>query len=167
MSSIESILPIHKALMSSPGFPTLNLDVSGRRAERTLAIAIVIAACAALSALDQPFVLVASAMLCTMLAIAVGFRSIGWMGGSERITRIACQPDGHWLLSDARGRVSDCVLSGASRVTPAAIWLLWAGRSNRPLLLLPGDLPADDFRRLVVCLRLGDRLIPGGTSNEP
>ena len=153
--------------MSSPGFPTLNLDVSGRRAERTLGIAILIAACAALSVLDQPLVLIASGMLCTTLAIAGGFRLIGWMGGAGRITRIACQPDGHWLLSDGRGQVSDCVLSGASRVTPAAIWLLWAGRSNRPLLLLPGDIPAEDFRRLVVCLRLGDRLIPGGTNNEP
>jgi hypothetical protein len=153
--------------MSSPGFPTLNLDVSARRAERATAIAILMAILATLSLLQQPVATVATVMLCAAVSIGCGFHFIGWIGGPNRLTRIACEPDGRWLLCDAGGRTSEVVLSGASRVTPFALWLEWVDRKGRPLLLLPGDVSSVDFRRLVVRLRLSDRQIPESSSDVP
>jgi len=151
--------------MSSPVFPTLNLDVGGRRADRWLAIAVLITTPVALTLLKQPLAVAIALMAGATVALAAGFRLAGWLGGPRRIVRIVCQSDGHWVLSDAADRVSECALSGASRVTPFAVWLWWQGRSQ-PLFLLPGDLPTADFRRLVVRLRLADRLIPGGSSEQ-
>lgn len=86
--------------------------------------------------------------------VGAGFRLIGWFGGSAGLTRIACQPDGRWALTDGSGRTMDAELAAGSRITSFALWLEWRGRVGRPLLLLPGDVPAEDFRRLVVRLRL-------------
>jgi hypothetical protein len=149
--------------MSSPGSPTLNIDVSARRAERVLATAILMAVVAAVSLLQQPIAIVATVALCAAVSIGGGFHLIGWIGGPNRLTRIACDPDGHWFLSDAGGRTIEVVLSGTSRVTSSALWLEWVGRKGRPLLLLPDDVSSVAFRRLVVRLRLGDRQISGAS----
>jgi hypothetical protein len=153
--------------MSSPGFPTLNLDVSARRAERLIATSILVITVAGLSLLQQSLASVAIVVLCAAVSVGFGFRTIGWIGGPRRLARIVCQADGHWLLCDADGRTSEAMLSGASRITPFAMWLAWTGRAGRPLLLLPGDVAASDFRRLVVRLRLSDRLSPAGKNDEP
>lgn len=110
-----------------------------------------IAACAQL-----PLSVAALAVIVPTAAAAVGlgFLFIGWLGGPSRLARIACQPDGRWMLSDVAGRTIDTELAPGSRVTPLGLWLEWKGRPGRPLLLLPGDIPPADFRRLVVRLRL-------------
>jgi hypothetical protein len=152
--------------MSSPDFPTLHLDVSARRAERALAIAVLtLALLATLLLLQQSFATFAIAALCGTLAMASSFRLLGWLGGERRLTRLACQPDGQWVLSDAGGRRIECELKASSRITSRALWLEWAERAGPPLLLLAGDVPPADFRRLVVRLRLG-RLSSEGAAHE-
>jgi hypothetical protein len=150
--------------MSSPVSPILNLDVDARRAERRIAIAILVSTPIAVTLLQQSTWVLATVVATTTAVLVAGFRAAGWLGGAARIVGIACGPDGRWMLRDAAGRVSERTLAGSTRVTPFAIWLRWRGHP-RSLLLVPGDIPTADFRRLVVRLRLGDRLIPGG-SNE-
>lgn len=151
-----------KSRMSSPALPTLNLDVDARRADRRLALAILIATPIALTLLQQSIPVLVIATVVTTLTLAAGFRRAGWLGGATRIVGIACRSDGQWVLRDAGGRRSERSLSGGTRVTPFAIWLRWYD-NPRSVLLVSGDIPAADFRRLVVRLRLGDRLIPGGS----
>jgi hypothetical protein len=153
--------------MSSPDFPTLNLDVSTRRAERAVAGFTFISSVAALGLLQLPTVTVAAVMVCAAIGIGLGFGAIGWLGGPRRLTRISWQPDGIWLLNDAAGRTMEARLSGASRVTPAVLWLRWSGRAGTPLLLTRGDVASEEFRRLVVRLRLSDRLSPKDVHAEP
>jgi hypothetical protein len=152
--------------MSSPGLPTLNLDVRARRAERLVAVSILVATVAGMSLLERPTAAIVLVSLCAAAILALGFRLIGWIDGPRRLTRIACQPDGLWELIEAGGRTSQARLSPASRVTPFVLWLEWSGRAGRPLLLLQGDVPSVEFRRLVVRLRLCDRLIPAGADDE-
>jgi hypothetical protein len=152
--------------MSSPDFPTLHLDVSARRAERALAVAVLtLAALATFLLFQQSFATIATAALCGTLAIGFAFRLLGWLGGPRRLTRVVCQPDGQWVLSDTSGRRIECELKPSSRITTRALWLEWTGRLGPPLLLMAGDLPAADFRRLVMRLRLG-RLGPEGANHE-
>jgi hypothetical protein len=142
--------------MSSPDFPTLHLDVSARRAERALALAVLtLAVLATLLLFHQSFAMVAIAAACSTLAIGVALCRLGWLGGARRLTRVVCQPDSQWILSDAGGRRIECELKASSRITARALWLEWTGQAGPPLLLLPGDVPTADFRRLVVRLRLG------------
>jgi hypothetical protein len=141
--------------MSSPDFPTLHLDVSARRTERALALVVLsLAVLATFLLFQQSFVRIAVAALCSTLAIGIAFRLLGWLGGARQLTRVVCQPDGQWVLSDAGGRRIECELKSSSRITGSALWLEWTGRTGPPLLLLNGDVPAADFRRLVVRLRL-------------
>ena len=142
--------------MSSPDFPTLHLDVSARRVEPALALAVLtISLLATFLLFRQSFATFAMAALCGTLTVGGAFRLFGWLGGARRLTRIVCQSDGHWVLSDAGGRRSECELKPSSRITAQALWLEWTSRAGPPLLLLPGDVPREDFRRLVVRLRLG------------
>ena len=152
-----------KSRMSSPALPTLNLDVAARRADRRLAVAILSCTPIALALLQQSIPVLAAAIAVTTLVLAVGFRRAGWLGGTARIVGIACGSDGQWVLRDAAGRTSARTLSGSTRVTPFAVWLKWYD-NPRSLVLIPGDVPPADFRRLVVRLRLGDRLIPDGST---
>jgi hypothetical protein len=152
--------------MSSPDFPTLHLDVSARRAERAFALALLtLAVLATFLLFQQSLATVAIAGLCATLAIGVTFRRLGWLGGTRRLTRVACQPDGQWVLSDVSGRRIECELKPSSRITARALWLEWTGPAG-PLLLLSGDVPAADFRRLVVRLRLGALSSEGATHDS-
>jgi len=139
--------------MSSSDSPTLNLDVRARRGERAIALLAILFATAATASWQQSLPLVASVATFVALGIAAGFVAIGWLGGKQRLSRIACDGDGHWRLTDGEGRITQGRLTGSSRVASHAIWLQWSGL-GRTLLLLPGDIPSAEFRRLVVRLRL-------------
>ena len=140
--------------MSSHGLPTLFLDVCGRRADRAVAVFMLVLAIVVSIQLPLPVATLAVIVPGVALALGLGFLFIGWLGGPGRLARIACQPDGRWMLSDGAGRTVEAELAPGSRVTPFALWLEWKGRPGRPLLLLSGDVAATDFRRLVVRLRL-------------
>lgn len=140
--------------MSSHGLPTLFLDIRGRRAERAVAASMLVLACCASTQLPLPGAVLAAVVPAAATLVGLGFLFSGWLGGPGRLTRIACQPDGRWMLSDGAGRTVEAELAPGSRITPFALWLEWQGRAGRPLLLLPGDVPATDFRQLVVRLRL-------------
>jgi hypothetical protein len=140
--------------MSSTGFPTLTIDVGARRGDRLVAAAVLLLVVAAILQLERRPSTIALVLLCAIVSIAGTFLMIGWIAGKRRVARIVCQSDGRWLLGEAGGRTSERELSGVSRVSAHAIWLQWQGELMRPLLLLPGDIPEADFRRLVVRLRL-------------
>lgn len=101
------------------------------------------------------------------LGVAWGFYRAGWLGGHSSIHRMIWSGDGVWLLALRDGRQCEGRLRSDTRMSPAAIWLRWtiepaplvdapmAGTArSRTLLLVPGDLPAGDFRRLLVRLRV-------------
>jgi hypothetical protein len=140
--------------MSSTGFPTLAIDVTARRSERFIGVAVLLLALAAIFQLQRPLAILTFIAACALMSIAGGFLMLGWLGGGRRVARIVCQADGRWVLCDSSGRATERELSGACRVSSHAIWLQWQGGICRPLLLLPGDVSATDFRRLVVRLRL-------------
>lgn len=140
--------------MSSPGSPTINLDVRARRAERVIVGSALAATLFGLSFSNESIVSVAFAAACLLTSVLGLFYTVGWLGGPRRLTRIVWRAEGGWLLCDASGMTHECELSGASRATPYATWLCWVGHRTRPLLLVSGDVPDADFRRLVVRLRL-------------
>lgn len=113
--------------------------------------------------LPLPVAALAAVGPCAIALVALGFRHIGWFGGPDSLAWIVCQPDGRWALSDAAGRTVEAQLAAGSRVTACALWLEWQGRPGRPLLLLPGDVPTPDFRRLVVRLQLSAAPQAGST----
>jgi hypothetical protein len=140
--------------MSSTAFPTLTIDVSARRAERILVCVVLVLVLLALSRLQVDGARLAITISSALISIVGGFALLGWLGGKRRLTRIACQTDGRWALCDATGRTIERELASTSRVMSHALWLRWRGTRAPALMLLPGDIPADDFRRLVVRLRL-------------
>jgi hypothetical protein len=140
--------------MSSPGLPALTLDIAARRGERLVALGGLTLAGCAVFLTDVPFPIQLALAVLLSVALAAQFAAIGWLGGKRRIARVVCQQSGHWVLYEAGGREIHGDLSHATRVTKRAIWLRWSGRGFRPLLLLAGDLPAHDYRRLLVRLRL-------------
>ena len=143
--------------MSSPGLPTISLDIRARRGEPALVACATTAALCVLSFSNESILSVALAAMCLLTSLLGLFYTVGWLWGPRRLTRIVWQPDGCWVLCEANGKTHECELSQSSRATPYAAWLRWAGRSTRPLLLVPGDVPDTDFRRLIVRLRLEAR----------
>ena len=97
---------------------------------------------------------------------AVGFYRADWMGGSK-LVRITWQAEGSWALTATDGTTYIASLSPSSRMSPFAVWLQWTlvddprnsakpcvlGRSPA-VLLGRGDITANDFRRLLVRLRM-------------
>jgi hypothetical protein len=140
--------------MSSTGLPTLTIDVTTRRGERFIAGVVLLLVITAVLQLQHPVATLALIAACALMSVAGGCMMLGWIGGDRRIARIVCQPDGRWVLCEASGRTVEHQLSGASRASNHAVWLQWQGTISRPLLLLSGDIPAADFRRLVMRLRL-------------
>jgi len=140
--------------MSSPGLPTLTIDVAARRGERGIVVATLLIVPVAISQWSLPPAVLAAGGAFAFVAMVAGFAAIGWTGGGRRLARIVCQSDGRWVLCEAGGRVIEAELSSGSRISPRALWLSWNVRRHRPLLLLPGDIPDADFRRLIVRLRV-------------
>ena len=152
--------------MSSHGFPTLRLDVRGRRTEMRCAAILGLLSSAApmLVAGNIGWWWAAGIALMTSAAVLTAFRQAGWMAGDDTLLAVTWRSDGGWLLCDARGRNFEAVLGPDSRMSPKAVWLRWdvlpatltgrGTRRTRILLLCPGDVPAGDFRRLLVRLRV-------------
>ncbi|MBB6091794.1 hypothetical protein HNQ60_000640 [Povalibacter uvarum] len=146
--------------MSSHGSPTLASDLRTRRAESACA-ALLIALGSSAPALIGPLATTGLKITCAVAlaaVLAVAFRRAGWLGGGGALTRMVWRGDGGWTLTFRSGRQVEAALDGSTRMSPAAIWLHWAldgaGPRTRSLLLIPGDLPETDFRRLLVRLRL-------------
>jgi hypothetical protein len=140
--------------MSSTACPTLTIDVSARRGERILVCVVLLLVLFALTRLQIDGGRLAIAVCCALISIVGGFSLFGWLGGERRLSRVSCQSDGRWILSKASGKTVEGELASTSRVTTHAVWLRWRETNAPALLLLPGDIPASDFRRLVVRLRL-------------
>lgn len=158
--------------MSSNGLPTLTIDLRRRRAEQAGAMLLsLLGGMAPLlmgSFVGWPLRIAGSLLLA--LCICGCFRAAGWLGGSAALARMTWAGDGVWALVFADGREYSGQLRSDTRMSPAAIWLRWdlllppspvlesqasrRGPRSRALLLIPGDIPADDFRRLLVRLRV-------------
>lgn len=138
----------------------MTIDVRGRRTERLLGVValVAVAVAAALLSSFTPFQ-AAAFYTCATAVVVFGLWQQGWLGGARRLTGLAWLADGRWLLSDARQPAMPADLLCGSRVGSRWLWLRWSAEgSQRPhrrsMLLLHGDLPACDLRRLVVRLRL-------------
>ncbi len=154
--------------MSSQGLPSLVFDLQSRRAQKRCAIlAIILTAAVPVLLTGIPGIpLTLSISVLATLVVAAGFRHAGWLNGPSALVGITWRADALWILTDARGRNYEAVLSPASRMSPHAIWLRWTIQQpadsfamrtwfrSRTLLLARGDLPDADFRRLLVRLRL-------------
>jgi hypothetical protein len=97
------------------------------------------------------------------VGVCLGLWRQGWLGGERRLTSVSWLPDGRWLLADAGHASAPADLRADSRVGSRWLWLRWnADCPHRPrrrsLLLVRGDIPNPDLRRLVVRLRLEARL---------
>ena len=100
----------------------------------------------------------AASFIFVTAAVIAGLWMHGWLGGARRLARIARLPDGRWQLRDARHTDVIAELRSDSRVGARWVWLRWNAESawarRRSMLLVHGDLPAADLRRLIVRLRL-------------
>jgi hypothetical protein len=90
-------------------------------------------------------------------AFALAARFRGGLAGSASVQEIAWQPDGRWFLTDRR-HTWEADLDGGTRVGSAVLLLRWRA-TDRPahrtwMLLVPRDLPAGEFRRLLVRVRI-------------
>jgi hypothetical protein len=94
----------------------------------------------------QCFASVGSAAMCL-----VGARRAGWLGGDRRLIRIIQAGSGEWHLNYANGYSSVTRLHASARYFRYFMWLRF--ESGTALLLGPGDLDADPFRRLQARLR--------------
>jgi hypothetical protein len=100
----------------------------------------------------------AAAFIFVTAAVITGLWLQGWLGGARRWARIAWLPDGRWQLRDARHTDVIAELRADSRIGARWLWLRWnaesAWRSRPSMLLVHGDIPTADLRRLIVRLRL-------------
>jgi hypothetical protein len=138
----------------------MTIDVRARRAERLLvllallAVAFAAALLSALSPLPTAAFFVSSAAF-----VLFGYWRQGWLGGRSRLAAVSWLPDGRWLLTDDCQTGMPAELRADSRIGSRWLWLRWdTDRARRPrchsMLLLQGDIPADELRRLLVRLRL-------------
>lgn len=156
--------------MSSPGSPTLELDVRFRRTERLIACVAIAAAMTSpwlIQALEPLHLALLSIGAASLLA--VGFWRLGWIGQRHRLGRIAWLADGRWLLNTGSGERVEAELSHTTRRGRTFAWLRWQAPHRYSMLLVRGDLAGSELRRLLV--RLGiDRLShpsPGPVSSPP
>jgi hypothetical protein len=116
--------------MSSPGLPTLTLDIAGRRGERAVVASTLCLLLIAILESSLPAIARGIVGACACVATIAGFAMLGWITGKRRLTRIVCQPDGRWALCEASGTVTQAALSSASRVSTRVLWLRWNARSS-------------------------------------
>ena len=139
--------------MSSQGLPRLDIDVGQRRAERWIAVGCIASALLIPCLVDSWLAGVALA-LAAAVVLTAGFHRAGWLGGTDRIVRLVWFAEGHWLLLDSAGRAREASLAPDTRTGPGLLWLRWRVADPCSLLLLRGDLPAEQLRRLSVRLRI-------------
>lgn len=138
----------------------MTIDVRGRRTERLLGIVALVAVAVASALLPWSTPLQAAVFAAGAAAVVLlGLWRQGWLGGEHRLTTLSWLPDGRWLLADARHPSMPADLLGGSRVGSRWLWLRWNVTDSRrsycrSMLLVHGDIPALDLRRLVVRLRL-------------
>lgn len=93
-----------------------------------------------------------------VLIVTAGLWRQGWLGGARRLIRVSWSSAGDWRLADGRNDDIPASLSEDSRIGGSWLWLRWhthgGRRELRSMLLLKGDLPPVELRRLVVRLRL-------------
>jgi hypothetical protein len=137
----------------------LTIDVRARRAERLLgmlaSLGVVVAGILLLPSFS---VLSAASFIVVTAAVISGLWLHGWLGGARRLARIAWLPNGQWQLRDARHTDVTARLRADSRVGVHWLWLRWDAESAWPLrpsmLLVHGDVPSAELRRLIVRLHL-------------
>jgi hypothetical protein len=96
----------------------------------------------------------ASAGLLIALAMSGGFYRAGWLAGPERIARVVWSGEGFWVLLDSAGRAREAHLVADTRIGPGCVWLHWRAPDSYSMLLMPGNLPSEQLRRLLVRLRI-------------
>lgn len=135
------------------------IDVRARRAERVLGVLALLGLAGAGMLLLPSFSFLSAVVFIFVTALVIaGLWLHGWLGGARRWARIAWLPDGRWQLRDARHTDVIAELRADSRIGARWLWLRWnagsAWRCPPSMLLVHGDIPSADLRRLNVRLRL-------------
>lgn len=141
--------------MSSQGSPALDLDVHARRAERRVAMLVLMTGVLApwLLQVTIPTSLLLSAS--AAIGLSYGFRQAGWLAGPRRLVRITWLGDRRWFLTDARGLRREATLLPDTRRGPGCVWLRWRlvdAPDVHSMLLVRTDLATHELRRLLVRL---------------
>jgi hypothetical protein len=137
----------------------LTIDVRARRAERLLGVLASLGVVGAGMLLFPPLTfLTATFFSFVTVSVVAGLWLHGWLGGPRRWARIAWLPDGRWQLRDSRHTDVMAELRADSRIGARWLWLRWNAESAWPrrpsMLLIHGDIPSGELRRLIVRLRL-------------
>jgi hypothetical protein len=150
--------------MSSAGLPRLDIDVRERRGERWAALigsALVLflpwllLPWLAVSAPGTAHLMIPALLGVVLAAVSIAaFYRAGWLAGARRVERVIWDREGNWMLQDAAGRMRETHLRADTRIGPGCLWLRWQLTSPHTMLLIAGDIPADQLRRLSVRLRI-------------
>jgi hypothetical protein len=150
---------------------TLTIDVRARRAERLLGVLALFGVVGAGLLLPPVSLLVTVSFSLVTVAMIAGMWRQGWLGGARRLARIDWLPEGQWQLRDARHTEVAADLRADSRIGTHWLWLRWNAQSacsrGRSMLLVRGDIPDHDLRRLVVRLRLDAGIPPRSAAAAP
>lgn len=127
--------------MSSRNSPLLTLDVRARRAERLAAWLVLIGAGCSVVLIGPPPSWIQLLAAGAVGAVAFGLWRAGWIGSRHRIVGLLRLP---------------VEISADTRVARDAVWLRWTGSAGckRSMLLVHGDMPAEQLRALCVRLRI-------------
>ena len=98
-----------------------------------------------------PLLLQGFASIGTVSMCLAGARRAGWLGGGRRLVRMTLTSNGDWHLNCANGYSGVTRLHADARYFRYFLWLRF--ESGTVLLLGPGDLEPDLFRRLQARLR--------------
>jgi hypothetical protein len=127
--------------MSSRNSPILTLDVRARRAERLAGWLVLVAAGCSVGLLGEAPSWIQLCAAGAVGGVGFGLWRAGWIGSRHRIVGLLRLP---------------VEISADTRVVRDAVWLRWTGSAGRKrsMLLVHGDMPAEQLRALCVRLRI-------------
>jgi hypothetical protein len=138
--------------MSSSVYATFALELHARRWQTALALAAVgLCMLVPWCLTEMTFVFRLVLSVSAALLSLGGAWSAAWLPLRHRIVRMTCNSAEEWWLEDAAGRLLRARLHPRTRFFRRFIWLRFDSRHS--LLLGPGDLAPEQFRRLQVLLR--------------
>jgi hypothetical protein len=152
--------------LSSLGSPSLAIERRAGVERGLIALTLIVLASAPWSIAAFPKSLSAMLSVVGVIAAAIGFWRIGWLGGSRAVRIAMWSSEGEWRLLDQRGQSLAATLSGGSLVSGPVVWLRFDSEAGKRHVLLIG--PGSDrevFRRLSARLRLAWAQVPQRSAN--
>lgn len=153
--------------MSSPGWPSLEIERSARSqvavvASVLIAVTAVPGIYSLLFASLSPSAAAATALSAACFA-SLSFWRIGWLGGRRAVHSARWVDESEWRIRGQTGVEWPATLSSATRVMGSVLWLRFdTPDGQRHLLFVGSDLAPEPRRRLVARLR-----VCGGYQSPP